>query len=246
MTLTTQPPYYESKPNYSTGSVSNLPPPLGSNYATVPVQNQHAMMESSGDEENPNQALLPSGSYMPSAQTTMVTKEQEIDPRYSYGGGKKATIASFCCSKLVSLLISLFIACAGLAMIICEAAIFPFVLTPSYENSNIILGIRVGVYVPLGFAIIYYLILTFVCGTFKYLIHNKDAENTYGWMDNLNRVKPCISMSVVCYHYETRIEHYTDSKGKHKTRTSTVRVNSFSESRAFDFQFYRDMSQPFM
>ena len=43
-----------------------------------------------------------------------------------------------------------------------------------------------------------------------------------------------MGFSIQNYHYETRVEHYSDSKGNRRTRTRRVRVNTHYARQTFD------------
>ena len=74
--------------------------------------------------------------------------------------------------------------------------------------------------------------------TLKYLLDldaKSSAHGSNGALQDLSRYVNTIKQTPVhaiveirAYHHETRTEHYTDSNGKRKTRTKTVKVTTFS------------------
>jgi len=138
--------------------------------------------EPNGDAMNPNQPLLPLAHPQPQQA---IIKEQRIDPNYSRTHNSKATFASFCCSKGMSLFLSIFIISVSLAILIVELTVFTGMSDSNYQTTQIKLGVRLGLSIPGGLAIVYYIILIFTCGTFKYIMNNNNAENTYNFIDQI-------------------------------------------------------------
>lgn len=210
------------------------------NSSTDDDHHQHNNMDEIGTPST-NYINLSSDQLTPTATTQgLVEKQQPLNPFYSHDGRRKA-VGHWLCHKYVSLGLSIFIFFAALSQLICEIAVYPYT-----NNYGVKVGPRVAIYIPLAFAILYYAIMIFSCGTFKYLWNNMSVSEIYNYIDMITKVKPVIAMSVSCYHYETRVEHYTDSQGRSQTRTTTVRVNTYSETRLFNYEFFRDLSRPFV
>ena len=233
-----------SSPSYNSSEQQSLlygsDKKTASNTQIIPVDNnrQH-------HEINPNYDVAAAAwngqQQQPLPTSNLQIREQKIDPYYS-SRVTDTSCLDLCCSSGVSLFLVLFIVSASISQIICEIVVYP----NYYENTLVQILPRVLVYVPLGLSILYYIILVFTCSTAKYLFNNKDASSIYDNVDKLTRARPTISLYVSCYHYETRIETYTDSEGNTKTRTYEERVTTYSETRAFNYNYFRDVSKPFL
>eukprot|EP00039_Didymoeca_costata_P012067 m.172567 g.172567 ORF g.172567 m.172567 type:complete len:437 (+) comp15374_c1_seq2:188-1498(+) len=100
----------------------------------------------------------------------------------------------------------------------------------------------------LGVLILVYLIESFRAHTFWYLLRMTDTLSVNSYFSQMCQTMPWVHWSIQCYHYETRIEHYTstDSKGNttHHTRTVQERVNTHSASHNYALEGYSDVSPP--
>lgn len=78
--------------------------------------------------------------------------------------------------------------------------------------------------------------------TYKYLRNMNTTQSLRDYMDKLYRTPPSLSISIECYHYETRYVTYTDSNGHTQTRTETYPVVTFSDTELVHIVSWVDMS----
>lgn len=91
-----------------------------------------------------------------------------------------------------------------------------------------------------------YIITEFCSKSFRFLCHKKDDNRMLQKMNSLFCGKPSVVFNCVCYHYETRTVHYTDSDGRSQTRSETYRVNTHFDSFVVPYHSVRDVSGPFV
>eukprot|EP01083_Nonionella_stella_P295016 1002698_1 len=91
--------------------------------------------------------------------------------------------------------------------------------------------------------LLYIIEATCCSSSFKYLKNSMDGQTVYQWVANIKQNAPRIWWKVECYHYETRVEHYTDSNGNHQTRTRREKVVTHRASMDYAYGSWCDISK---
>jgi hypothetical protein len=98
---------------------------------------------------------------------------------------------------------------------------------------------------PIIFYIAY--IINALCSpTFSYLLHKHKANTIHDYMKTLFATAPIIRFHVECYHYETRYETYKDANGNTQTRSSQVKITTYTGHENFYYYSWRDISGVFL
>jgi TMEM151 family len=94
--------------------------------------------------------------------------------------------------------------------------------------------------------VIYLLVLWESCGcsTGKYLSNMDTALSVLDYVNQLHENPPNVSMTMVCYHMETRTTTSTDSNGNVTTSTYQVQVVTYREREEVDIVSWQDVSMP--
>ncbi|CAB9522805.1 transmembrane protein 151B [Seminavis robusta] len=80
--------------------------------------------------------------------------------------------------------------------------------------------------------------------TGKYLKNIHSNEDLHQYLKRMYATAPTLSITIECYHYETRVVHYTDSNGNSCTRTETYPVVTYVETEPIHIQSWEDQSVP--
>ena len=101
-------------------------------------------------------------------------------------------------------------------------------------------------YALIGISYLYVLLQSFWSNEKEYIQDNFEQEHVDEYFTNIFRQKPNISVSITCYHLETRTRtvNYTDAHGNSQSRleTYTETVVTYSGSNKFEFNSWRDVS----
>ena len=101
-------------------------------------------------------------------------------------------------------------------------------------------------YALIGISYLYILLQSFWSNEKEYIQDNFEEEHVHEYFTNIFRQKPSISVSITCYHFETRSRtvNYTDPQGNPQSRleTYTETVITYRGSNKFSFNSWRDVS----
>ena len=87
-----------------------------------------------------------------------------------------------------------------------------------------------------------YVINSLCSSTCSYLKNKQQNSTIHSYMLGLFKSRPSLHFHVQCYHNETRHHTTRDKDGHTHHHTTTVRVNTWSESRLFNYMSSRDCS----
>lgn len=96
------------------------------------------------------------------------------------------------------------------------------------------------------FAILYVMFIVefWNSSTRKYLRNIDTTESLLQIMDRLYKQEPTLSLTVNCFHMESRTVTYYDHKGNSQTRIESYPVSTYSETEEVNISSWEDISSP--
>lgn len=81
--------------------------------------------------------------------------------------------------------------------------------------------------------IFYYVFACYCTESARFLRNRQDLYAAQAHIADIKATRPEVLMRCECYHYETRTESYTDSRGNRRTRSRRVKVTTFNGREPF-------------
>eukprot|EP01116_Phalansterium_solitarium_P024666 TRINITY_DN9098_c0_g1_i2.p1 TRINITY_DN9098_c0_g1~~TRINITY_DN9098_c0_g1_i2.p1 ORF type:complete len:384 (-),score=41.30 TRINITY_DN9098_c0_g1_i2:311-1462(-) len=100
----------------------------------------------------------------------------------------------------------------------------------------------IALFVALGCTYLSFVIVSFVAGTFRYLLQLKASTSAYVDIQQNQLLQPALGMNCECYHYETRVRSYRDSNGHWRYETHQEKVVTFRGHETFGYNSWADTS----